>query len=334
MNRISKVLFTAVTMTAMTGVAFADDPPPDPNAGGGGGDGTGAGAGATVGATVGPDGAKVDASAGAMITLANYPKAYVDRPQVIPKGVPEISPTFQFLRSTADDGMGNSSSTNITALGVGGRYGVTDKVEVLAAFNRIILSGVDGIETGDRLKGQLNVGAGISVAKGKLDVEVKAGVFDELGGLGIKTLVFVAGADVRFHINEKMWIGTPINRPGLVAGITNAKFGDMEIPDSKPLEIQIPFAFAFQATPDLAIQANTRLFDIALNDASKGVDAMGEAGSAVKFFSQDEFGGIPLDIDVVYGLSNKMDVRVNLDLVDLKNAGDFLAITGGVNLRL
>jgi len=230
--------------------------------------------------------------------------------------------------------MGNSTSSNITDLGVAARYGITPKIEALAAFNRIILSGVDGIETGDRLKGQLAVGAGIVVAKGKLDVEVKAGVVDELGGLGIELLALQAGADVRFHINDKMWVGTPQNRPGLVAGLTNAKFGGMEIPDSKPLEIQIPFAFAFQATPELALQANTRLLEFDLNDASKGVNAMGEAGSAVKVFGQDEFGGIPLDVDVIYALSNKMDVIVNLDLVDLKNAGDFLAITGGVNIRM
>jgi hypothetical protein len=334
MNRISKVLLTAASMTAMTGVAFADDPPADPNAGGGGGDATGAGAGATVGAEVAPDGAKVEAAAGAEITLANYPTSYVDRPQNITKGNVEVSPKFQFLRQTADDGMGNSTSTNITDLGVGARYGITDKIEVLGAFNRIILSGVDGIETGDRLKGQLAVGAGIVVAKGKLDVEVKAGIIDELGGLGIEALVLQAGADVRFHVNDKIWIGTPNNRSGLIAGLTNIKFGGMEIPDSKPLEIQIPLAVAFQATPQLGIQANTRLFDIALNDASKGVNAMGEAGSAVQFISQDEFGGIPLDFDVIYGMSNKMDVIVNLDLVDLKNAGDFLAITAGVNLRL
>jgi hypothetical protein len=332
MKRISKVLLTAVSMTAMTGVAFAEDPPADPNAGGGGTDATGAGAGANVNTTVGPDGVKVDASA--VITLENYPLAYVDRPQNMTKGNVEVSPKFQFLRQTADDGMGNSSSSNITDIGVGARYGITDKIEVLGAFNRVILTGVDGIETGDRLKGQLAVGAGIVVAKGKLDVEVKAGIIDELGGLGIEALVLQAGADVRFHVNDKIWIGTPNNRSGLIAGLTNLKFGGMEIPDSKPLEIQIPLAVAFQATPELGIQANTRLFDIALNDASKGVDAMGEAGSAIQFISQDEFGGIPLDIDVIYALSNKMDVIVNLDLVDLKNAGDFLAITGGVNLRL
>ncbi len=327
MNRLSKCLFLAAASVAMTGVAFADDPPPPA---GGGAD---AGASAGAGVSVGPDGAAANAnvdvavSAG-VFTAATWPTEYVLRPQNLYKGGIEISPRLDvFYR--AEQGMVPSST--VTALNVGGRYGVTDNLEILAAFDRIILTGIDNIESGDRVKGVLTAGAGIGVAKGQLDVEIKAAIQYDLGGLGFTPPIFLlAGADVRFHLTPKMWIGTPINRPGIVFGITNAKLGDMEIPDSKPFLINIPLAFAFQATPALAFQVNTDLLRFNLNDAAKG----GPTGKSVTFLSQDEHGGIPLDFDVIFALSNKMDVQVKLDLGDVKDAGDVIDVVGGVNIRL
>ena len=324
---LSKCLFVAAASVAMTGVAFADDPPADPPAG------------ATVSgeASVSPDGAKVDANAsaaGGAYTAMTWPLDFVNRPQNAAKGMIEITPTAGFYRQTNATG---DSSTD-TSINVAARYGISDKLELLFGFggtqfqggvfeHGIILTGIeDGEEGSNRFKGTIKFGVGLNLARGKFDAEVKAGLFyDPI----FKNSALVAGVDAHYHISDKLWIGTPQNRPGLIFGLTNFEFGGMEIEDSKPIRISIPAAVAFQATPELAIQANTRLFDINLNDAAKGA-----GDDAVTFFSTDEFGGIPLDFDVVYALSHELDVIGNVNLVDLKNAGDFLVISAGINYRM
>ncbi len=326
--QLSKCLFIAATSVAMTGVAFAQDP--DPNAGGT--------AGATVdaNASVGPDGANVNAAvAGGVYTAATWPLDFVNRPQNAAKGMFEVTPTAGFYRQTNSAG----DPTTDTSINVAARYGISDKLELLFGFggtqfqggvfeHGIILTGIeDGEEGSNRFKGTLKFGVGLNLAEGKFDAEVKAGLFyDPI----FKNSAVVAGVDVRYHISDKLWIGTPQNRPNLVFGLTNFEFLGMEQEDSKPIRISIPAAVAFQATPELAFQANTRLFDINLNDAAKG----GENGDSVTFFSTDEFGGIPLDFDVVYALDHNLDVIGNLNLVDLKNAGDFLVIAAGINYRM
>lgn len=336
MNRLSKCLFIAAASIATTGVAFADDQPKPDDAGGGGGDAgaggdAGGGAAAGAGATVGTDGAA--ATATGSFTADTWPKDYVNRPQNIYKGGIELSPRLDVIYTAGqDDGMGGTTdSSTVSALNVGGRYGITDKIEALASYNRIILTGVEGIEAGDRVKGVFTAGAGIVVLKGKFDVEVKAALQIDLGFAGVikQPMFLLAGADVRYHLSEKMWIGTPINRPGVIFGLTNAEVLGMEAPDSKPFLINIPLAFAFQATPEFAIQANTDILQLRLNDAAKG-----GGDSAVTFIGTDEGGGIPLDIDFIFALSNKMDVQAKLNLGDLKNAGDAFQLLAGVNLRL
>jgi hypothetical protein len=246
---------------------------------------------------------------------------------VIYQGGIEVSPRFELAYESFDDGMGGSSSSTVTSLGVGGRYGVANNVEILASFNRIILTGVEGIEAGDRVKGSFTAGAGISVARGKLDAEVKAALnYDLL----LETAAVLAGVDVRFNINDKMWLGTPVNRPGLVAFVKGIEFdfGGMSTTIS-PIFFNLPVAFAFQATPELAFQANTGLLTLNLNEDAKG----GPDGDALVLFGSDGF-GIPFDVDVIYALSNTMDVQANVNFGDLKNAGDVIGLTAGVNIRM
>ncbi|MBA2540831.1 MAG: hypothetical protein H0V17_14425 [Deltaproteobacteria bacterium] len=309
----------------MTGVAFAQDPPADPPAGGG----VDVDASAGANATVGTDGVAVDANAAVSVTgvftLANWPLSYVTRPQVIYKGGIELSPRFQLDYASGPDGMGGDTSSTITSIGIGGRYGVTDKVEILASFAPIILTGVEGIEAGDRVKGTVAAGVGLGLAQGKLDAEAKAALAYDLGG---ETAAILAGVDVRFNLGPKMWLGTPINRPGLVAfvkGFDNGMGGTIS-----PIFFQLPAAFAFQATPALAFQANTNIFTVAFNDGGK----LFTGGESVSFLFTDEGGGLPLDFDVIFALSNTMDVQANLDLGDVLNAGDAFSLSAGINLRL
>lgn len=315
MNRFSKGLFIAAASVAMTGVAFAEDE---------------AGAPPAEGSEVQPppDGTPpptATAPTGGEFTAETWPKDYVNRPQNIYKGGIEISPRFGLDYTKTVDTAGNETSSTVTSLSVSGRYGVTDKIEALASYDGITLTGVEGISTGDRLKGQLLVGGGLILAKGKLDLEAKVALGYDFAG---ETAPLLAGVDVRYHISPKMWVGTPVNRPGLVAFLKG--FDDGMGGTLSPLFFQLPAAFAFQATPELAIQANTNIFTIAFNDAGK----LFTGGESVGFIFTDEGGGIPLDLDVIYALSNKMDVQANLDLGDLKNIGDAFALTAGVNIRL
>jgi hypothetical protein len=308
MKRVSKLLSIAATSLAMTGTALADDPPAGGD--GGGGD-AGAGAGTGGGATAG-GGASVSAEGGAGVyTKENWPQANIDRPLTAAKGMIEVSPVFNYAH--AKDAMGNSSDG--TGASLFGRYGVSDKLEILAAYQNIRFS-----PGGFEAQGDLVVGAGFGAiaggAGGKLDIEPKA-AFDY--NLLAKTAVLAVGADVRYKVMPKLYVGTPINQPGLVITVKGIDILGTTV---APIFFDLPFAVGFQATPQLAVQVNTLLAHFKINDTAPP-----------NAFIFGDF--INLSADVLFALSNKMDVRVNLNLGDLKNAaGDNIGINAGVNVRL
>jgi len=334
MNRVSKVLFIAAASLAMTGTALAQEPPADPPAEGEGettppaeGE-AGAEGGAAVGAEVGTDGAKVDGAAeGGVYTKANWPLAAIDRPLNAAKGMLEVKPEID-MGYTAGEGEVDSETS--FSLGVGARYGISDKIEALFSFDRIILS-PSPEEGGDRIKGVLAVGAGLQLTRGaaggKLDTEVKAAL---LYDLLFETAVVAAGVDVRYKITDKLFVGTPINRPGLILTVKGFEFPDGTggTTTISPIFLNIPAAVGFQATPKLQLQANLDLISLALNEDAKG----GPDGSTATFIFGDF---INLDIDAIFAISNAMDVFVNLDLGELKeSAGDSFGVGLGVNIRI
>lgn len=308
MKRVSKLLSIAATSLALTGTALADDPPAGGDGGGGdAGSGSGAGGGATAPAPT--DGGGVAAG---MFTKENWPTASIDRPLSAAKGMIEIAPIFNYAH--AKDAMGNSSDG--TGASVVGRYGISDKLEALFGY-----SGIRFSPGGFEAKGDLQVGAGIMAvaggAGGKLDIEPKA-AFDY--NLVLETAAIAVGADIRYKVTPKIFLGTPINKPGLVITVKGIDILGTTI---APIFFELPFAVGFQATPQLAIQVNTLLAHFKINDS----------GGANTFVGADF---IPLNADILYGLSNKMDIRINLNLGDLKTIGDTNAIgvNAGVNVRL
>ncbi|HEY5937386.1 MAG TPA: hypothetical protein VIU61_22225 [Kofleriaceae bacterium] len=333
---MSKGLFIAAASLAMTGTAFAQDPadPPAGGEGGGGEAGGEVGGEAGAGAEVAPETAQVEpaaAVAGGVYTKETWPLAAIDRPLTAAKGMIEISPDFDFAYVSSDDGMGGSSSDTVLGISALARYGISDKLELIGAYTGgALLGGLGGLGSGITLspeteaKGALTVGVGFSAisgaAGGKLDIAPKAAFqYDLLSESG----VILAGADIRFKLSDKMWVGTPMNRPGLVATVVPLKIatpvGELEL---SPISFIIPAAFGFQATPKLMLQLNTTLTSIAINE---------DAGDTSFIFG--DF--IVLDVDGVFAISNKMDVRVNLNLGELKDsAGDLIGISAGVNLRL
>lgn len=110
-------------------------------------------------------------------------------------------------------------------------------------------------------------------------------------------------------------IGTPIGVPGL--GVT-VKGPDVMGTSVNPIVFAVPFAFGLQATPELQLQASTILANFSIKD------------SATTYISDIT----PLTIDAIFALGHNMDVRVDLSLLDLQHAGDFLAVAAGINLRM
>jgi hypothetical protein len=330
MNRVSKGLFIAAASLAMTGTAFAQDPADPPEGGEVGGEAGGEVGGEAGGeAEVTPEVAPAAQVAPGVYTKETWPLAAIDRPLNAAKGMLEIKPALSMEYTGGDDATMTESETAFS-LGVGGRYGISDKLEALFSFNRIILS-PSPESGGDRIKGELALGAGLQLTRGaaggKLDTEVKAAL---LYDLLFETAVIAAGVDARYKITDKLYVGTPINRPGLVVTVKGLEFPDGTggTVTIAPIFLNIPVAVGFQATPKLQLQANMNLMRLNLNEDAKG----GPDGSTATFIFGDY---INLDIDALFALSHKMDVAVNLDLGELKDsAGDSFGLTAGVNIRL
>src|SRR5262245_29342839 len=126
MKRASKSMFIAgALLVASATSALAEAPA--------GGEEEGTEEGTEEGGTEAkPDANKpADVTAG-VYTKANWPLAAIDRPLTAAKGMAEVSPLFALSKvKDQDTGM---------AINLDGRFGVSDKLEVIAGFDRIILA--------------------------------------------------------------------------------------------------------------------------------------------------------------------------------------------------
>ncbi|MEO8700062.1 MAG: hypothetical protein ABI867_08465 [Kofleriaceae bacterium] len=260
-----------------------------------------------------------------------YPLEDIKRPQVIPKRMLELTPrlAIEYVSDTGPTGV--EASQTVTSLGIAGRYGIADKLELLGAFDRLVLSPTPKDATGedangDRLKGVLTGGAGYAITSGKLDLEAK-GVLaydarDEI-------LVFAAGVDVRYKLSSALWLGTPVNEPGLVVTLRGADAGLTEI---RPTFFTIPIGLGYQPLPLLMLQVQTKLARLNLNEDAQLI-AAAEAGSADK--KSVSIGGadlVSLGVDGIYAVNRTLDLRVAIDFesTDLR---DRFAFVAGINLR-
>ncbi|MCW5807582.1 MAG: hypothetical protein KIT31_34815 [Deltaproteobacteria bacterium] len=288
----------------MAGTAFAEEPA----AGDGAGEGGEGGAAAGGEAMPAPAAGGVSAEGG--ITKANWPLAAIDRPLTAAKSLIEISP----ILGVAHLSLGPLGSANAESISVLGRYGVSDKLEILGAYSGISLGLLD---TESQFKGALTVGAGYNAiqgsAGGKLDLAVKGAIRYDLAG---ETAVILAGPDVRYKISPKLFIGTPQNVPGLTITLKGVK--DVMGNSTNPIAFTIPFAVGFQATPKLQLQLFTEVANISISDS---------ANTTIGDFT-------PITLDGIFALSNKMDVRAQFFTRDLQNFDTLLGFAAGVNIRM
>lgn len=343
MTRLSKFLFTAISLGALGGTALAQD---DGGEGGGeaGGE-AGAEAGATVEAGAGVDagaagaeaGAAVDAGAEVTAGVGMWPKAAIERPFFRAKGKITVGGDFNLLAASFSDGMGGSGSLTLDFITLGGAYAITDQISAGALYG-ISLGLADGDFAAD---GPLALWAGYQIKHDtKLSVAATGSFAIDLSetenkGIGI-------GLGLRYAVAPKVAVFTggphgpgPLGGAGLGGGPLSGLFGpgghlNISLAESGPITFDIPVGGMFQATPELAIHALTTLASIGISN-SPYVNDMGEEKAAI-IFGADY---IPLSVGALYAASDMLDVMVNLNLPDLKEAQfDLYIVSVGARAHL
>jgi hypothetical protein len=294
MNRVSKILFVSATSVVLGGgAALADSRAPAKSHDG---DDSAAGDGSAA--------SEASESADAEPSKDSWPTAAIERPLTAAQGMIEVTPMATAGRVSA----GNTSATSEGAT-IAARYGISNQLELAVGYSGITLN------PGSNFKGTVAAGLGFNMIHGamggRLDVAPRAGIVYGVAG---KTAEAVASADVHYKMSSRLYIGTPTNVPGLGATV---KGPSVMGASAKPIAFAVPFAVGFQATPELLLQASTQLASFSIKD------------SVTTYISDST----PLTIDALYGLSNKMDLRVDVGS-DLQHAGDAITVAAGINFRM
>jgi hypothetical protein len=260
--------------------------PDDGSAAPGGGEGGG-----EAGGAVDASGVPTTVTVGATTALP-WTMEQIDRPLTLPKGLIRVQGDLAIAKTTTVtvDAMGNptTSSGTVEALRLSGGYGVSDVLEVGASYS-LALHPFEA-------KGNLGLNAlyGIKEEQ-KLRIAATAALGLNLDG---NKFGFGLGAAVQFHLNNKMMVFTPGNQ--LVFGF-----------DPTKIILSLPVGFAYQATPNVFVAAQTDLADFGLKPSG----------------SQFIFADLtPLSVSGFYSPSNKMDFGVTISSIDVPHIGDFFAI--------
>jgi hypothetical protein len=257
------------------------------------GDGTVEGEGSVAVTT--PD---ADMDGAVMEGIAGYPQAVIDRPGVLPKGVLEITADLPILVKPSPVSL---------ALGIGARYGLAPKIDAQISYafalKEFEIKGDLGLglqydlATNDKMRAALRVTTGLDLngfdaATGDSKVQ--------FNGIGL-------GVNFQYKLTPKVAVFTPGNQ---------LTMGGADFP--KPVAINLPIGFGFQASPELWAWASTSI----------GTFGLSPSGNVL--ISDIT----PASIGASFSPSNKMDVGASLDFFDLQHAGDFLAISLHAALRM
>ena len=275
--------FAALTLTAGQALAQSEEEGGDPCGGGeegmggdpcgGGEEGGGGDTGDGMAAT------SMDEAAGGE-GLAGYPQAVIDRPRVLPKGV---------LEATVDLPILIKPDTAI-AVGLAARYGLAPKLDAQLSYGFSLKE--------FEIKGDLGVAVQYSLAESdKLGVAARVTtgysvVGEAFDGVGL-------GVNLQYKITPKISVFTPGDQ------IT---MGGADFP--KPVSINLPVGFGFQANEKIWAWAATSIGTIGLSPSGN---------TLISDLT-------PVQVGASFSPSNKLDVGATLDFLDVQHAGDFFGI--------
>ncbi len=218
----------------------------------------------------------------------NQPQEIINRTRTTPGGQITVGGDLGFNL--------NPEAFTFVNLGVGGLYGVNDKLEVGASYGFALKE--------FEAKGDLGVTAAYSLlADDKLTVAADVGFGYSVVGEAVAPITI--GAEVQFKINDQIAVFTPGHQ--IVIGIE----------EGAPKLINIPVGLGFQATPQIFAHLTT-------NIATIGLDPSGSAVFGADF--------IPLQVGAFFSPSNTMDFGATLAWIDLKELSD--VVGAAVHFRL
>lgn len=244
----------------------------------GGGDGGGGGEMAATG------GEETPAGEG----LAGYPQAVIDRPGVLPKGVLEVTGNVPIL----------IKPDTAISLGLGARYGLAPKIDAQITYGFSLkefeIKGDLGVvaqydvKTSEKLRVAARLSTGYSV------------VGEAFDGVGL-------GLNLQYKLTPKVAVFTNGDHLSL---------GGADFP--KPVAINLPIGFGFQANEKIWAWAQTSIGSIGLSPSGNVLIS----------------DITPLSLGASFSPSNKLDVGASLNFLDLQHAGDFFGIGLHAALRM
>ena len=244
------------------------------------------------------------------VEMIGWSDAIIDRPITVPRGKLGLYGDLDIIHvSTSFTAMpgGPTMTSSVTAegLGVGGGYGIDDRLEIGAEYH----FSLNDFE----IKGPLALyGSYAAFHRDKLTIGVSGTLIidfnggDPLSPVSVSggsstSLALQAGVGARYKFTDKfaVFTGNPI-APGILGrqltiGLNNGG----------PVAIDIPAGVEFQASPQLYLWAETNLFQIDIHDSNSAV-----------IFSDN----IPLEVGALFAaVPHKVDLGVALNLPDLEN---------------
>jgi hypothetical protein len=276
--------FAIAAPAAADDAAKRDGPPPDA---------------ATLAATV-PDSAAspaptittTTAATGEQADAARYPRAVIARPLTLPKGL-------AMLGADATANHDFSAMGGAPILG----YGFTDDLEVQIPYAFAAKE--------FEIKGSLNVDLGYKLLRGAVDGKLEA-IARARGGYNMLTETanpLMLGVHVQYNITDTLAVisGTPGSQQ---LRISVDDGGTM----TKPIDLSLPLSIGYQATGEVYLQLDTKLFQIDLKDSANVV-----IGSDAT----------PVALTIVYNVLPALDIQAAV-ATDLSNApGDSLSLLVG-----
>jgi len=295
MRRSSKVLFTALAVTALGGTAFAQDPP------------EGAEGGGEAAPEPEPAITEEPGTPEVFFTKLTWPQSFNERPLTLAKGMIEI-------RGDVFVNLSKDAAGEPISIAPDVYYGVSDKLSVGLTHNLgICITGEDGGCA--KVYNDVGLDALFSL-KRDMAMELAAHVGLQANTLDPFALALRAGVSVKY-ITGKIGIYAD---PFLQIGLTERE------PEAAPMTIALPNKEAIGIPVTIAYQANMKL-NAFLRTGLSGFSVGSNVGAA-PFDSFGDLYTIPVGIGALYAVSNKLDVGAVFNLPILVGGSAWEDVSG------